>query len=108
MLNWILVTRRASYTSLVKRFEKLNGRQRVLRKLHRADSLSGRQATPAKGEFQTNLSELREIKKELFKVRGGVNRLLVKSQRELIRAITHAAHYAARCPNPLRLTRREN
>jgi hypothetical protein len=51
VLNWILVNRHSHYTSLVKRYEKLNGRQRKLLKLHRMDSLSGRQATPAKGEF---------------------------------------------------------
>jgi len=49
------------------------------------DSLSGRTANPAKGEFQANMTEIKEIKHELYKVRWRVIRLklnIKKSSKE--------------------------
>jgi len=57
-----------SYKSILKQYNSVVQRQRQLFKLTPREELYGREATPAKTEFQKNISQSRLLKKHVFRV----------------------------------------
>jgi len=57
-----------SYKSVLKQYNSVVQRQRQLFKLTPREELYGREATPAKTEFQKNISQSRLLKKHVFRV----------------------------------------
>ena len=64
----MLVYRTESYRAVLSQYHETINRQRELFKLTPKEELFGREATPAKTEFQTKVSQAVILKKEVFRV----------------------------------------
>ena len=67
-VSHLLVYRTESYRAVLSQYHETINRQRELFKLTPKEELFGREATPAKTEFQTKVSQAVILKKEVFRV----------------------------------------
>ena len=68
MVAHFVVYRTAEYKAKTEKFHSLINRQRQLLKLTDMEELFGRDSTPAKTEFQFNISQTVFLKREVFRV----------------------------------------
>mgnify|MGYP007058555111 CR=1 FL=1 len=68
VVSHLLVYRTNEYKKVAQSYHSLINRQRELVKLTPRDELFGREANPAKTEFQANMSRAVLLKKSVFRV----------------------------------------
>lgn len=68
MLSHLIVYRRDAYKKKVNEYHEVIARQHELIKLTSHGELFGREATPAKAEFQSNISRSVLLKRDVFRV----------------------------------------